>query len=117
NKYNSRDISGINLDEFLLNIYGDFKILTKIELKIDKKSLSNINNKNIDILKCPILVNDKKKMDINLSINLFKLIEMINDGYQPNRNDKNTVVMLDYIIEELRELLIDSDELIVVNGA
>lgn len=116
NKYNSRNISGINSDEFLLNTYGEFKILTKFEIIIDKKLLEMMNNKEIDFLRCPVLVNNKRKIELNLNINLFKLIEMINEGYQPNKNDKNTIVMLDYIIEQLRGALIDSNELIVING-
>lgn len=116
NKYNSRNISGVNSDEFLLNIYNDYKILTKLELKINRDKLAKISNKNVDLLMCPIIINDKYSIDVCIGINLFKLIEMINDGYQPNKNDKNTVVMLDHIIEEIRDYLINSDELIIVNG-
>lgn len=35
-----------------------------------------------------------------ISINLLELLEKINQGYRPNKHDKNAVLLLDEVIEQ-----------------
>ena len=40
---------------------------------------------------------------ISINLNLFELIYKLNRGYRPNKYDKNAIVLLDAIIEQMTE--------------
>ena len=48
------------------------------------------------------------------NINLLHLMQRIVDGYRPNKHDKNTVVILDEIVDKIAEVANSSNTLYIL---
>ena len=52
---------------------------------------------------------------IPININLLELLLRIVEGYQPNKHDKNAVVLLDELLDELYEIASKSKILFITS--
>jgi DNA phosphorothioation-dependent restriction protein DptF len=59
---------------------------------------------------------DDVPLTVPVNINLLNLMQKIVDGYRPNKHDKNTVVLLDELIEELSQVANRVTTLHIVKG-
>ncbi len=59
---------------------------------------------------------DDKPFEIPININLLKLLEDIVNGYRPNKHDKNTVVLLDDLVDRISDIAVNADELMIVRN-
>ena len=48
-----------------------------------------------------------------ISINFFELIRKINQGYRPNRHDKNNIIILEEVIEDITSRIRSTDQLFI----
>jgi DNA phosphorothioation-dependent restriction protein DptF len=82
------------------NMRPDFK-------GIEKESVDNIHEFPV----C-IKVGDKPLRTFHVNVSFLELISKINDGYRPNKHDKNTIVILEEIIADVTGVIVQSDRLL-----
>lgn len=82
------------------NLRPDFK-------QIEKESVANIHEFPV----C-IKVGDQRLRTFHVNVSFLELISKINDGYRPNKHDKNTIVILEEIIADVTGVIVNSDRLL-----
>jgi DNA phosphorothioation-dependent restriction protein DptF len=107
--YNNRNAPGLGNREFLVRHLNGYDLVAELDIKsnieeIEKQSFNHELNKKFDDVShfyAHIKVNRKKVDPIRININLLSLLQRIVKGYRPNKHDKNTILLLDEIINEL----------------
>lgn len=94
-----------------------YKVSEKIELKVDTSNLPNSDEddlkKFIDTLKLKYRSeNSETPYEINLDYNLYKLLIQVNNGYRPNKKDKNHFIKFVEFISRLEEAGSQNEELL-----
>jgi DNA phosphorothioation-dependent restriction protein DptF len=46
---------------------------------------------------------------------MYKLIQAINDGYRPNKHDRNTIVIFEELLERIIDFSKDTNKLVIVH--
>jgi DNA phosphorothioation-dependent restriction protein DptF len=90
-------------NEILLGSSGGIKVTAPVELKGDYDAiLQHVNRTGTQFFAC-LKVDDKPLPPIPINLNLFELLHKLNHGYRPNKYDKNAIVMLDEIIDQVTD--------------
>ena len=63
-----------------------------------------------------IRVDDHSLLPMPVSINLLDLLEKINQGYRPNKHDKNAVLLLDEVIEQIITVANEKNTLFILKN-
>lgn len=63
-----------------------------------------------------IRADDNALLPMPISINLLELLEKINQGYRPNKHDKNAVLLLDEVIEQLIAVANEKNTLFILKN-
>ena len=74
---------------------------------IEKEPVDNIHEFPV----C-IKVGDQRLRTFYVNVSFLELISKINDGYRPNKHDKNTIVILEEIIADVTGVIVNSDRLL-----
>lgn len=105
-KYNNRNAPQLSKDELLLTTRGGFHIAAHVDVKQDNAAIklaAQQELEHVSYFHVWLKVTDQP-LKIAININFLGLLERICEGYQPNKHDKNAVVLLDELIEELHEI-------------
>lgn len=110
--YNNRNAAGLGSREFLVDHLNGYDLVAELDIKVnfgklEEQSFNHESNKKFDDVShfyAHLKVNGKDVNPIRININLLSLIKQIVKGYRPNKHDKNTILLLDEIINELRTL-------------
>lgn len=113
-KYNNRNASFLEKDKFFISNHNDYLLASEVELTADIKSIQADKNKNSSHFNAYFKVGDKR-ISIPTNINLLDLMQRIVSGYRPNKHDKNTVVLLDELVDEISMIASKSNVLYVLN--
>lgn len=94
-----------------------YKVSEKIELKVDTSNLPSSDEddlkKFIDTLKLKYRSqNSETPYEIILDYNLYKLLIQVNNGYRPNKKDKNHFIKFVEFINKLEEAGSQNEELL-----
>ncbi|MGX5203213.1 DNA phosphorothioation-dependent restriction protein DptF [Aliikangiella sp. IMCC44632] len=114
-KYNNRNAHGLDKGMFLISEHNGYKVATELELKVDLDAIKTTNVCSPSLFNLHLKLNDSS-VKIPMNINLLYLMESIVKGYRPNKHDKNTVVLLDELVEKISEIATNSNTLIVINN-
>lgn len=103
-RYANRNAPWLQKGEVFLGKSGALQLAAPIEVKADFASIKKMDNPSIFSFWARLKVSDKNLDPIAINLNLFELISKLNRGYRPNKYDKNAVVLLDEIVEQVREV-------------
>lgn len=56
-------------------------------------------------------VGQNSLLPVRIGLNLFELLNKLNNGYRPNKYDKNAIVLLDEIVDLITEQAKSSSEI------
>ncbi|MDB6373935.1 DNA phosphorothioation-dependent restriction protein DptF [Photorhabdus bodei] len=98
-------------EEFFLGEYGGVKITAPVALKPDWDAILKKNTVYPTCFEVHLKVGVNSLLPIRISLNLFELLGKLNNGYRPNKYDKNAIVLLDEIIELITEQAKSSTDL------
>jgi len=101
NLYANRNSSNLHKDEFFISAHGNWQLTAELELSVDYGAIKKSEGLKLGYFNAYIKVADKQLEPIPISINLLDLMYRIVRGYRPNKHDKNTVVLLDEIVEQI----------------
>ncbi|MUH72714.1 DNA phosphorothioation-dependent restriction protein DptF [Psychrosphaera haliotis] len=115
-KYNNRNANNLDKGQFLISVHNGFQVVAEIELKPDLdriKSATEFSSSSFSVF----LKLNEKSVEIPVNINLLNLMEDIVKGYRPNKHDKNTVVLLDELVDQVKDIAADSNSLLIFKNA
>lgn len=100
--YANRNAPTLSRRELSLGQFGQCHVAAPIELTADYNSIKLQHVEKHDHFSAYLKVNNQplRRMDINL--NLFELICKLNNGYRPNKYDKNAIILLDDMVDQIR---------------
>ncbi len=104
NRYANRNASNLHKDEFFISAHDSWQLTAELELSADYASIKESDVNKIGYFNAYIKVADKQLEPIPININLLDLMYRIVRGYRPNKHDKNTVVLLDEIVDQIVEV-------------
>ena len=118
-KYNNRNAPNLNKGEFFICERNGYQLAAHIDLKVDIKSIENFAAPHMSTVSQFNMFfkigSEIEPQGIPANINLLNLMQRIVDGYRPNKHDKNTVVILDEIVEMITNVACQSNTLYIMN--
>ncbi|WP_318508072.1 DNA phosphorothioation-dependent restriction protein DptF [Photobacterium leiognathi] len=115
-RYCNRNSPTLDKDQFFISEYNGFKTATELEVKPDFTSIKTQGVIKIGFFNAYIRVDDNVLLPVPISINLLELLEKINEGYRPNKHDKNTVLLLDEVIEQIITVANEKNTLFILKN-
>ncbi|MDR0806323.1 MAG: DNA phosphorothioation-dependent restriction protein DptF [Enterobacteriaceae bacterium] len=103
-------------EEFFLGEFGGVKITAPVDIKPDWDSIRNKHTAHSTGFDVYLKVGPNSLPHIHIGLNLFELLEKLNNGYRPNKYDKNAIVLLDEIVELISEQAKFSSEIKFYDG-
>lgn len=119
-KYNNRNAPHLSKDELLLTTRGGFHIAAKVDVKQDNSAIkleAAADSEHVGYFHVCVKVDEKPLRKMAVNINLLGLLYRICEGYQPNKHDKNAVVLLDELVEELHDIASKAKTLYIMRGS
>ncbi|HCJ2542284.1 TPA: DNA phosphorothioation-dependent restriction protein DptF [Escherichia coli] len=98
-------------EEFFLGEYGGVNITAPVELKPDWEAIRNKNTAHPTGFDVHLKVGQNSLLPVRIGLNLFELLNKLNNGYRPNKYDKNAIVLLDEIVDLITEQAKSSSEI------
>ena len=98
-------------EEFFLGEYGGVKITAPVELKPDWEAIRNKNTAHPTGFDVHLKVGQNSLLPVRIGLNLFELLNKLNNGYRPNKYDENAIVLLDEIVDLITEQAKSSSEI------
>lgn len=117
-RYANRKAPELNIqkDELFLGVLGGIKITAPIELMPDWDSIRNKNTAYPTYFDVYLKMGQHALPSIRVGLNLFELLNKLNNGYRPNKYDKNAIILLDEIIDLITEQAKSSCEMKFYDG-
>jgi DNA phosphorothioation-dependent restriction protein DptF len=105
-RYANRSAPELGRGEILLGEFEGVKIAGLVDLKPDFSALHTLASKTpIAFFNVALKVGDDALKPMPFNINLFGLLLRLNQGYRPNKYDKNSIVLLDELVEQIKALV------------
>ena len=99
-KYNNRNAVLLDKDHFFISKHNDFQLAAEIKLKVDFDRIKDDSAVDVSHFNAHLKVAESSAY-LPININLLSLMLRIVTGYRPNKHDKNTVVLLDEVVEKI----------------
>ncbi|MDF4867413.1 DNA phosphorothioation-dependent restriction protein DptF [Vibrio parahaemolyticus] len=115
-RYCNRNSPTLDKDQFFISEYNGFKTAAELEVKPDFTAIKTQGVGKIGSFNAHIRADDNALLPMPISINLLELLEKINQGYRPNKHDKNTVLLLDEVIEQLITVANEKNTLFILKN-
>ena len=115
-RYCNRNSPMLDKDQFFISEYNGFKTATELEVKPDFTAIKTQGMSKIGCFNAYIRADDKTLFPMPISINLLELLEKINQGYRPNKHDKNAVLLLDEVIEQVITVANEKNTLFILKN-
>jgi len=104
NMYANRNATYLAKDQFYISSHGDCDLAADIELSVSYKDIVQDTEKDISGFKLHLAVNDEPLEQVFMNANLLEMMMRVVAGFRPNKHDKNSVVLLDEIVNKITEI-------------
>ncbi|MDN0118015.1 DNA phosphorothioation-dependent restriction protein DptF [Yersinia frederiksenii] len=98
-------------EEFFLGEFGGVKITAPVALKPNWDAIRSKHTAYPTGFDVHLKVGEYPLPSVRIGLNLFELLRKLNNGYRPNKYDKNAIVLLDGIIDLISEKIKFSNEI------
>ncbi|MEE1673621.1 DNA phosphorothioation-dependent restriction protein DptF [Agarivorans aestuarii] len=115
-RYCNRNSPSLDKDQFFVSEYNTFKTAVELEVKPDFSSIKMQAVNKIGVFNAHIRVDEYSLLPLPISINLLELLEKINKGYRPNKHDKNAVLLLDEVVEQIIAVANEKNTLFILRN-
>lgn len=96
--------------------FGGVKITAPVALKPDWDAIRSKHTAHPTGFDVHLKVGEDPLPPIRIGLNLFELLKKLNNGYRPNKYDKNAIVLLDGIIDLVSDKIKLSTEIRFYDG-
>ena len=116
NRYANRNAPYLSKDQFYISSHGGYDIAAEIELSVSYKKIAEDKSRDISGFKLNLTINDEPLEDVFMNANLLDMMMGVVAGLRPNKHDKNSVVLLDKLVNKVTEIANASSSLVLYNG-
>ncbi|PSU12302.1 DNA phosphorothioation-dependent restriction protein DptF [Photobacterium gaetbulicola] len=113
-RYCNRNSPSLAKNQYFVSEYNGFKTAVELDVRADHAKIRSGGVSKVGLFNAYILVDDKSINPMPISINLLELLDKINRGYRPNKHDKNAVLLLDEVIEQIWSVANKKDSLFII---
>lgn len=107
----------LNVDaELFLSSFGDVKLTAPVDLKPDYEAINSRNHVSNTNFMAFLKLGDIALKPIVINLNLYDLLRKLKDGYRPNKYDKNAIVLLEEIVDQVIDMAKSSATLKFYDG-
>ncbi|TDO96723.1 DNA phosphorothioation-dependent restriction protein DptF [Marinomonas balearica] len=110
-KFANRLVSKVVKDGIYIAERNGVVISSKVDLKMDPKRISGDQSNKINFFNAYLCIDDEEIQAFPVTISFLELSERVLGGYRPNRHDKNSVVILEEVIEDITAIAGQSSSL------
>lgn len=110
-KFANRLVSKVVKDGIYISERNGVVISSKVDLKMDPKRINDGQANKINFFNAYLCIGDEEIQAFPVTISFLELAERILGGYRPNRHDKNSVVILEEVIEDITAIAGQSSSL------
>lgn len=110
--YINRNAPKLGKKYFLLSDFGEYQVAAPADLSMDLAEVK-LNTTTSSAFFNARLKLKNTKFTLPININLLALLMNINNGYRPNKHDKNSVILLDELASEIIQEAKSSNELVI----
>jgi len=114
--YANRTASGLSMRELSLGQFGQCHVTAPVTLKADYDAIQLKHVQKNDYFSAYLKVDDQPLKPMSINLNLFELLCKLNKGYRPNKYDKNAIILLDEMIDQIRAVAKKSNVLNYYEG-
>ena len=75
-----------------------------VDLSPDWAKIKSTNLKSFQSFPLHLKVEDEELKPIEINLNMFMMISLINSGYRPNKHDRNTIIIFEELLESILEI-------------
>jgi DNA phosphorothioation-dependent restriction protein DptF len=104
NKYANRNAPYLTKDEFYISSHGECDLAAEVDLAISYALIEKDNFHDISEFWLHIKVNDNELHPVPVNLNLLAMMIDIVAGFRPNKHDKNSVVLLDKLVNKIIQM-------------
>lgn len=102
--YANRNAPFLKQGDFFLGEFGSVQVAAPISLKPDYLEIHKKHLPKSVYFEAYLKFDDQTLNPIAINLNLFEVIYKLNRGYRPNKYDKNAIVLLDEVVEQITAL-------------
>ena len=113
--YCNRNSPLLDKGTFFISEYNGFKMAVELDVKANFTAIKNagLAKEKVSAFYAYIQVDGHELLPMPVSINLLALLIKINQGYRPNKHDKNAVLLLDEVLEQIVSVANQKDSLFI----
>jgi DNA phosphorothioation-dependent restriction protein DptF len=101
-RYCNRHAQEFKKGQYFLYELNGYKVACDLEIKADFASITANKPNEVSFFYACFDVNGHEVPPIPINVNLLDLLKKINNGYRPNKQDKNAILILDEIVDLVR---------------
>lgn len=116
-RYANKNASELDKGEWFLGKFGTVKLAAPVMINPDFVTIQSQHTENRAFFTVFLKVEDISMKGIDINLNLFELIQRLNQGYRPNKYDKGAIVLLDDVVEKIGEIAKKSANLKFYEGS
>lgn len=105
-----------NKELFQFDKINDYSICAHLEISPDLKRLQEETVHAINNFKCYLKVEEQPIESIVITLSMYKMILSINQGYRPNKHDRNTIIIFEELLEKIADKVKMSKKLVFIKG-
>jgi len=91
----------------------DVFVTIEVDIRRDKKKITSMKSHKLKSFECCIFANEKSIKPIEITFNIYKMLQDINNGYRPNKYDKNSLIIFNEFVERVIDEVKVSNKLII----
>lgn len=114
--YMNRNAGTLKKGQYFIGEYNGYQLAAPLEVKVDFEAIQNDCYDKIGYFNAYLKVSGKPLPALPVNINLLELMIKLTQGYRPNKHDKNTIVILDEVVDRIADFANKSDTLLITNG-
>ncbi len=115
--YMNRNAMKLRRRQYFIGEHNGYQLAAPLDIRADFEAILNDSNNKIGYFNAYLKVSNNSLPPLSVNINLHELMIKLTQGYRPNKHDKNTIVILDEIVEAIVELANNSQSLIIVGDS
>jgi DNA phosphorothioation-dependent restriction protein DptF len=97
---------------FTFSYLNSYHVCTQVKIQQDFEALKKADDNSINSFQCALKVNEHPIEPIRISLSMYKMILSINQGYRPNKHDRNSIIIFEELLEKIADKVKNANELV-----
>lgn len=105
-----------NSDLMQIDSVNGWGVCTEVAISPDVKVIEKKQNGDLNSFECCLKINDVSITPLKINLGLYEMILSINDGYRPNKHDRNTIVLFEELLSRISVSVVTANKVAFVKG-